>query len=451
MSEAPRNLRVLGFQAENFAKLKVIDMRPGRHVVQISGKNRNGKTSVLNALSVTLEGLRVAKVPVEPIRHGEERARIRLELGDQQPEFYVTRRFTMREDGEYTTDLKVEGADGTKYPKGQDVLNTFLGALTFDPLKFARADDEERLAALRPLVANVDFDAMKAENKRDFEARTETNRKAKEFRTRADAVVLPPGTVPAAVDIAPLEEEFAQSAQFNANIETRRANRAAAIREADALEADMEELREKLVVMEDRLVSLRTKLATAEVLPEAKDILKLRADLAAARSGNEVAAKAAERDALNRTALEAETESTNLTKAMDRRDTIMADAVTKAVAAVPGLTFERGMILLNGSPFDQASDAEQLEASILISGLLNPKLRVIRVRDGSLLDDDAMTALAEVAERLDLQVWIETVSSDRTAGFHLEDGEIAGPNTAPAPRPVTAKAAPSHVEEDEAV
>lgn len=430
------NMRVLAFEAENFAKLKVVSIRPGRHMVPVTGKNRQGKTSVLGALWVALAGARVS--PVEPVRHGAERARIRLELGDERPELIVTRRFTVGEDGEFTTDLKVEGADGRKFPKGQEVLNTFLGALTFDPLTFARADDEARLAALRPLVPDVDFDALKAANKTDFEARTETNRKAKEARTRANAIILPPGAVPAAVDVSALEEELSTSAEFNVTLERRQANRDAAIREADKLEEEIAEVVARLETMHERLAELRGALANAETLPAAKDILDLRTQLHSARSGNEVAAKAAQRDALNREAMDAEAESDRLSKAMDKRDADMAAAVAAAVGKVPGLAFERERITLNGSPFDQASDAEQLEASILISGLLNPKLRVIRVRDGSLLDEEALAAVEATAERLDLQVWIERVDSSGAVGFVLEDGEIKGPGTAPAPRPAPA-------------
>ena len=55
---------------------------------------------------------------------------------------------------------------------------------------------------------------------------------------------------------------------------------------------------------------------------------------------------------------------------------------------------------------------------------MDPKLRVIRVRDGSLLDKDSMALLAEFADANDMQVWIETVQSGRPGAIVVEDGMV---------------------------
>jgi hypothetical protein len=80
--------------------------------------------------------------------------------------------------------------------------------------------------------------------------------------------------------------------------------------------------------------------------------------------------------------------------------------------------------MLNGVPFDQASDAEQLRASVAIAMSAKPKLRVIRVRDGSLLDENGMKLLADMADEFDCQVWCEYVGTDSPTGFVLEDGHL---------------------------
>ena len=63
--------------------------------------------------------------------------------------------------------------------------------------------------------------------------------------------------------------------------------------------------------------------------------------------------------------------------------------------------------------------------SIAVAGAMNPKLRVIRVRDGSLLDDDSMAALTRYAEEHELQIWLETVQSDRETAVVIENGMVA--------------------------
>ena len=79
-----------------------------------------------------------------------------------------------------------------------------------------------------------------------------------------------------------------------------------------------------------------------------------------------------------------------------------------------------------GLPLDQASDEEQLRVGCSIAAAGNPTLRVIRIREGSLIDDQHLAGLREWAEGTDYQVWIERVDSSGTVGFVIEDGALKG-------------------------
>lgn len=427
-------MRIIELQAENFAKLKAVTIRPDGALVVLAGKNRNGKTSTLNAIACAFQG--EAAAPPEPIRDGCERSRVRVEVGGEKVELIVTRTFVRDDEAPkgWTTALKVEKAGGCKVDKPQLVLNAMLGKIAFDPMQFTDADDDAKLAMLRPIVPEVDFEAEKTARKADYDARTVANADAKRLRTQAEAVVLPPGKVPARVDVSAVEDELAGAAQFNADIEQRKANRAQARQEIERLEADIADLEAKIAAAHDRKATLEAKLAVAEPLPEPKDILALRARMTEARSLNEVADKAARKTALAAEAQAAEDRASGLTKAIAERDARNAAAVAKAVSRVPGLGFSDERLTLNGRAFAMASDAEQLEAAVAVAGILNPTLRVVRIRDGSRLDEDAMVALERICERLDLQAWVERVDSSGAVGFVLEDGELKGPGTSPASR-----------------
>ena len=58
------------------------------------------------------------------------------------------------------------------------MLDALIGELTFDPLAFTRMDGRQQFNALRGFVPDVDFDAIDAANKVDFDARTVVNRQA---------------------------------------------------------------------------------------------------------------------------------------------------------------------------------------------------------------------------------------------------------------------------------
>ena len=78
--------------------------------------------------------------------------------------------------------------------------------------------------------------------------------------------------------------------------------------------------------------------------------------------------------------------------------------------ALVGFTDEG--VTYNGVPFSQASSAEQIRVSLAMAMALNPKLRVVRILDGSLLDADSMRQVAEMATAADYQVWVERVADD---------------------------------------
>ena len=56
--------------------------------------------------------------------------------------------------------------------------------------------------------------------------------------------------------------------------------------------------------------------------------------------------------------------------------------------------------------------------------LLSSKLRVIRVTDGSLLDDNNMKVIKSMAKDNDFQIWVEKISDSSGIAFVIEDGEV---------------------------
>ena len=65
----------------------------------------------------------------------------------------------------------------------------------------------------------------------------------------------------------------------------------------------------------------------------------------------------------------------------------------------------------------------QGKTSVLDSIWWALSVRVIRVRDGSLLDEESLALLAKMADERDYQVWIERVEPGKV-GFVIEDGQV---------------------------
>jgi hypothetical protein len=94
---------IVELRAENFQRLKAVQIRPNSRIVQLTGGNDQGKTSILQAIAAAIKGKPAC--PTDPIRDDCEKAWISLDLGDK----VVRRTFTRGKDGEpFTTSLIVE-------------------------------------------------------------------------------------------------------------------------------------------------------------------------------------------------------------------------------------------------------------------------------------------------------------------------------------------------------
>jgi energy-coupling factor transporter ATP-binding protein EcfA2 len=134
-------MKIINLKAENIKKLVAIDITPTGHVVKITGKNGQGKTSILDSIFWALGG--TENIQAQPIRQGEKKARVELDLGDM----IVTRTFT-----EGGSALTITNKEGLKFPSPQTMLDNLLGRLAFDPLEFMSMDPKKQLETLRALT-----------------------------------------------------------------------------------------------------------------------------------------------------------------------------------------------------------------------------------------------------------------------------------------------------------
>lgn len=431
-------MKIISLTAENIKKLSAVEIRPDGALVQITGRNGQGKTSVLDAIWWALAG--ASHIQSTPIRKGADRARIRLDLG----EIIVTRTFGKKKtedgsEGELTTTITVENADGARFPSPQKMLDSLLGALSFDPLAFSRMEAREQLEMLKQFVPSVDFAAIEKANAEDYGKRTDLNRQAKTLRAQADRMIVGEDVPDQPIDEAALIVQLEEAGQTNASIEQRKGARANAAQKIEAKRSaaasartDAKKLLDQAEALDREAEDLAAKLANAGALPEPIDTSGLRQKIEAARETNRLVSLKTERKKCEAEIARLQAESLALTDAMEKREKVKRDAIASAELPVAGIGFGDGCILLNGLPFDQASDAEQLRASVAIAMAANPKLRVIRVRDGSLLDEDALRLVGEMAEERDYQVWVERVDSSGTIGFVLEDGTLKSAHIADA-------------------
>lgn len=437
-------MRIVQFHAENFKRLGLVEITPEGNLITIGGKNGHGKSSVLDAIYVALKGRAVA--PPKPIRKGCEKCTIKLDLGD----LIITRNFHEKDGGTYTDTIKVEDTEGRRYGEPQKVLNALLGEVGFDPFEFINLPPAKQTARLLEMVPlSIDLDEFAKADKADVADRRDVNRDIARLKAQLDAI--PEETVPDdAPDRAALTDQLANAADTNAEINNRRARREALEAEAVALidgagdidqrierlEAEIAELKAEAAGKREQAANHRERLANAEPLPDFIDTDEIRQKLREAEATQALIERQNQRKALAETLAKFEAKSKAYTDALAAREAERNAALAAAELPVPGLSFSvdddgDATLLYEGLPFDkdQISTAIQLRVSTAIGMATNPRLRVLRIMDGSLLDSDSMAMLSEMAEAEDFQLWVEVVG-DGGVGIVMENGTIRGADQA---------------------
>ena len=403
-------LKIVQLTAENVKRLRAIDIAPDPTMQVIAGRNAQGKTSVLDAIWLALGGGTAKKGTAKPVRDGETSAKVRLDLG----QFVVTR--TWDEAGR--SNLRVESADGANYSSPQSMLDALIGKLSFDPLAFTRLSAREQRAALMDLVdLEVDIDALDAERARLYEERTQIGREGKAL---GEVVV---------DESLPVEEESATSLIQ----EIRDANEVIANRrrlnvEADDVADDICRLEGQIKQLEAELADQRAELRSIEValekLPDVPDVDALNERLSRVEDTNikiRYNNQARETSAKKARLLQRYEARTAEIEAIDKKK---SQALARAVFPVDGLGFDTDGVTYRGIPFSQASAAEQIRVSLAMAMAANSKLRVIRILDGSLLDDENLAIIRSMAADGGYQIWIERVGEDDETAVIIEDGQV---------------------------
>lgn len=422
--------KIVRLEAEQFKRLKAVHIRPDGSMVEIRGANGAGKSSCLDAIAAALGGEKLC--PEVPIRRGQDSARVEVELDDG---MIVERRWTPS-----GTRLEVRTKEGAKFGSPQKILDGITGRLTFDPLAFMREKPERQAETLRALVG-VDFTLLDGKRRAAYDGRTEANRQlaAAKARLAAIPVVDAPDAPVSAADL--IEEQDRRRAQHDTNEAVRR--------NLAHLQDVYRKATEGVALADQRIADLERDLAAARdarrALTEAQEDLKtkgkaLKAEVEQLVDPNldEIPAKLREVETINERVRQkkarateaehvkaAEAMAAKLTADIEAIDAQKAEVLAGAAFPVPGLAFADAGVTLNGLPLEQASSAEQLRVSVAMGLALNPKLKVLLIRDGSLLDERSLAMVAEAAEKAGAQVWIEMVGKGG-AGLVIEDGQVEG-------------------------
>lgn len=447
--------KLISLKIENVLRVIAAEITPDKPLVVVSGKNGNGKSSCLTSVAMLFGGKDT--VPDAPIHTGKTKGQIIGETED----LIITRKFSQSGG----TTLVVTTKDGVPMKSPQAILDSLTSSLSFDPLAFDRMAEKEPAKAIELLrkLVGLDFTALNAKRKQLFDNRTLVGREVDQLKAKVDGYVHDASAPAEEVSVAELSQKIQDAQRINAEraakrnelvssatarMENHRVSLASKSHLIDASTRECNRLKEEIARLQaqaERELARNKELveasnaavvafkASEEAVESAKkqaaeivdeDISALTAQLSTAEETNQKVRSNKRRAELVAQHKAKSDEYDNLTSQIEAIDKDKEDQLAKAKFPMENLSFSDAGVLLDGVPWKQGSTAERLRASIAMGAALNPTLRVILVRSGNDLDNDAMELVAQEAENHNLQIWLEKIDGGKHTSVVIEDGTI---------------------------
>lgn len=411
---------LLSARIENFKIIGLVELKfdPRGGVFSIMGENGAGKSSIIDAVEVALAGKAGPKF-TEPIKAGETKSRIVLEFDD----LIVTRQFTAK-----GTSIDVKTKDGLKHTDSTAVLNKLYSRTAIDPFAFSQLDEKKQVDTLLKIIGydpTGDDEKIRALT----QERLLKGRERDQLSGKLGAYQLPPAAEGEQLSVTKLTAQLEEANQHNGTLEAFQT----AINQLDGLIAADEE---KIALYQQTIAELEAKnakrreqrAANAKTI-EGQEPVDTKPILDQLASADKFAADNALRAKYEETAAEVNQAIADY-EALTEQIKAVVETKRKSIAAtpmpVPGLTInpETNVLELDGTPFSQASSGIQIRTGFMIALALQPELKLMTIRDGSLLDKSNNAIINELAKEHEMLVIMETVNESQPAGVRLVEGAV---------------------------
>lgn len=425
-------MKIVKLTTENIKNLKAVEIEPTTNMVMITGKNGAGKSSILDSIVYALCGKRA--IPDKPIREGEKRAEITVEL-DGEKKLTVKRIFTKA-----GSRLEIKNAEGFKADKPQDLLDEIVGEISFSPTDFLSYPPAKRRSLFMELVG---LDFTKQDEKisdlktKRYDLKKERDRIASQIEGMPDLDKSVPDTK---ILVADVTTKLTEAMKHNAGLDILTGEKARIEQHIIHNKRDHMEVKEQIEQTEKSLISLK------QSLSELKGSIEGYADALGVKTTDIESFEIIDIEAINDEieAIETTNAAIDANERIESKGELLATvaneykvnvskiekleeskvtALDKAKMPVEGLSIDENDLLFEGVPLDQVNEAMRLRVAVSIGMALNPKLKVIRA-SANCLDADNLKMLAEMAELTDYQLWLEKVDDTGSMGIVIEDGMV---------------------------
>lgn len=340
------------------------------------------------------------------VTNWQEKSEIEVTLEWSWKKLRITRKVT--ENGNTSLDIRSSDPDEKLYQKDLDNL---LSEFTVDPLEFTNKTKKEQYEIMKTVSW---IDTTRIEN--EIELQEEKTKSARAIATEHKKTLENAWTPEKVerVDVSKYTEEYEQAQQHNNKIDRM-------VQERENIQENIQKLKRELSLLEWRLWSANEEIEKAG---DKRDTTAIKELLDTADETNKKATMWERYVELKQKASDTEVSLIKNKELLEELREQRKKMIQEAQMPIENMEFnEKEWVIINDIPFDQHSSAEQLKYACKISTSLNPELKVIYIKDGSLLDSKSMEQLAQFSETEWYQILCERVWEEADS-IVMREGEI---------------------------
>lgn len=411
-------IKINKLEIENVKRVKAVKIEPtSAGLTIVGGKNKQGKTSVLDAIAWGLGGNKYR--PSQAEREGSA----------VPPYLHIvlSNGLIVERKGK-NSDLKVIDPNGQK--GGQQLLDSFVEELAIDLPKFMNATSKEKAAILLRIIGVGDRLYELEKKEQEIYNRRHTigqikDQKAKFAKEQPYFPDAPKEPISASELIRQQQEILARNGenqrkrqrvgmiQHDFEVQGREVSRLTAM--LNAAQAKYAELQNDLATAQKDALDLHDE-STAELEANIRQIddinRRVRANL--------------DKDKAETDASEYRVQYEQLTTEINTVRQQKTDLLTNANLPLPGLSVEDGELIYEGQRWDNMSGSDQLRVATAIVRRLKPNCGFILLDKLEQMDLDTLREFGAWIEQEGLQAIATRVSTGEECSIIIEDGYVAG-------------------------
>lgn len=408
------SVKINALEIENVKRIKAVSIEPTANgLTIIGGNNRQGKTSVLDAICWALGGEKYK--PSQPMREGSEiPPHLKLTLSNG---------LVVERSGKNSS-LKVIDPDGRK--GGQQLLNEFVEQFALDLPAFMTMNDKKKADVLLRIIGIGDrLYTMEQNEQRLYNRRTEIGRIAdqkKKFAQEMPFYADVPKEPVSAADLITQQQDIlarnGQRQQWQREMQSIDIAVKNAEAEIQRTEQHLSDLRKQLSAWQEKAQAARK--SPEELAMESTE--ELEAQLREVETVNAKVRANCDREKAELDADDLRRQYEELSEELDAARDERHRLLEGAQMPLEGLTVENGSLIYNGQAWDNMSGTDQMIVAASIVRKLNSECGFVLLDKLEQMDMQTLTDFGRWLEAEGLQAIATRVSTGDECSIIIEDG-----------------------------